>query len=267
MRSSKFKITVKGDEADESIRLGDLVDQLNALKLTLNQVDASIDGGKASDLYYRVTKITMNSPVTVEVEAVSKSGGRARGQRVVSKLSRDIRSVIAGKRPREADLDLLESYRALVKPMQRHVMEVSFQFENEFVPLPRNLDVKVDEILGPDQTERGSIVGSLDVLDIHNHRNVFKVYPAVGPKSIKCTFSNSQLPEAIAGINHFVKISGLLHYKKAEKFPHLIKVDSIEVLPERNSASPLSSLRGIAPDAFDGLSSTEYVEKVRNGEW
>ena len=34
MRSSKFKITVKGDEADESIRLVDLVDQLNALKLT-----------------------------------------------------------------------------------------------------------------------------------------------------------------------------------------------------------------------------------------
>ncbi|KWK50430.1 hypothetical protein WT81_33350 [Burkholderia stagnalis] len=267
MRSSKFKITVKGDEADESIRLGDLVDQLNALKLTLNQVDASIAGGKPSDLYYRVTKITMNSPITVEVEAVSKSGSRARGQRVVSKLNRDIRSVIAGKRPREADLDLLESYRALVKPMQRHVVEVSFQFENELVPLPRNLDIKVDEILGPDQTEQGSIVGSLDVLDIHNHRNVFKVYPVVGPKSIKCSFTRAQLPEAIAGINHFVKISGLLHYKKAEKFPHLIKVDSIEVLPERGNVSSLSGLRGMVPDAFDGLSSTEYVEKVRNGEW
>lgn len=267
MRSSKFKITVKGDEADESIRLVDLIDQLNALKLTLNQVDASLVGGRPSDLYYRITKITMNSPVTVEVEAVSKSGSRARGQRVVSKLSRDIRSVIAGKRPREADLDLLESYRALVKPMQRHVLEVSLQFENDHVPLPRNLDIKVDEILGPDQTEKGAVVGSLDVIDIHNHRNVFKVYPVVGPKSIKCSFSSAQLPEAIVGINHFVRISGLFHYKKAEKFPHLIKVDSIEVLPDRVSANSLSSLRGIAPDAYDGLSSTDYVERVRNGEW
>ncbi|MCB1506872.1 MAG: hypothetical protein KDJ47_18045 [Hyphomicrobiaceae bacterium] len=267
MQSSKFKITVKGDEADESIRLSDLVDQLNALKLALNQVDAAITGGKASDLYYRVIKITMNSPATFEVEAVSKSGSRSHGRRVVSKLSRDIKAVISGKRPRDADLDLLESYRALVKPMQRHVMEVSLQFDGEPVQLPRNLDMKVDEILGPDQTEQGSVVGSLDALDIHDGKNLFKVYPVVGPKSIRCRFQRDLMSQAISGINHFVRISGLLHYKKAEKFPHLIKVASIEVLPERADARPLSSLRGIAPGAYEGLTSTEYVEKVRNGEW
>ena len=75
------------------------------------------------------------------------------------------------------------------------------------------------------------------------------------------------LPQASAGINHFVQITGLLHFKKAEKFPHLIKVDSIEILPEKSDARPLASLRGIAPDAYGGLVSTEYVEKVRNGEW
>ena len=35
MKTSRFKITVKGEEADGSIRLNDLVDQLNALRLTL----------------------------------------------------------------------------------------------------------------------------------------------------------------------------------------------------------------------------------------
>jgi hypothetical protein len=267
MQSNKFKLTVKGDEADESIRLSALVDQLNALKLALNQVDVALSGGKPSDVYYRVTKITMNSPATFEVEAVSRSGKVAQGRRVVSKLSRDIQSVIAGKRPREADLDLMDSYRALVRPMQKHVVEVSLQFEKQRIALPRNFDVKVDDILGPDQVERGSIVGSLDVLDIHNQRNVFRVYPVVGPKSIKCSFSREMLSQAIAGINHFVSITGLLYFKKAEKFPHLIKVDSIEILPERSDARPLASLRGIAPDAYGGLVSTEYVEKVRNGEW
>ncbi len=32
-------------------------------------------------------------------------------------------------------------------------------------------------------------------------------------------------------------------------------------------ARPLASMRGIAPEAYGGLVSTEYVEKVRNGEW
>lgn len=263
--SNKFKMIVKGDEAGESIRLADLVDQLNALEQALNQVEATLGGGKASDLYYRVTKITMNSPATFEVEAVSRTGKVAQGRKVVSKLSRDIQSLMGGKRPKDSDLDLMESYKALVRPMQRHVMEVSFQFEKQHVQLPRNLDIKVDDILGPDQVERGSMVGSLDVLDIR--RNVFRVYPVVGPKSIKCSFSREMLSGAISGINHFVLITGLLHFKKTEKFPHLIKVDSIAILPETSDARPLASLRGIAPDAYGGLGSAEYVEKVRNGEW
>ena len=120
---------------------------------------------------------------------------------------------------------------------------------------------------GPDQVEEGSVVGSLDMIDVHNQRNVFKVYPIVGPSSIKCHFQTGMLPQATAGIKHFVRIAGLLHYKKAEKFPHLIKVSSIEVLPERSDAPNLSSLRGIATGAYGGMSSSDYVEKVRNGDW
>lgn len=268
MKSSKFKITMKGDEADDSLRLNDLIDQLNALKQTLNQIDLAVSGQKSPSLYYRVTKITMNSPATFEVEAVSKAHGPSHGRRVVSKLDSDLRKVIAGKRPKDSGLDLMESYRTLVLPMRKHVAGVSLQFDDaQPMDLPRNLDMKVEDILGPDQIEEGSVVGSLDVIDVHNQRNIFKVYPIVGPSSIKCLFQSGMLPNAVAGIKHFVRISGMLHYKKAEKFPHLIKVSSIDVLPERSDAPSLSSLRGIATGAYGGLSSSEYVEKVRNGDW
>lgn len=267
MQSSKFKITLRGDEVNDSLRLGDLIEQLNAVKQTLNQIDLAISGKKSPSLYYRVTKITMNSPATFEVEAVSKTHGPSHGRRVVSKLKRDLRTVIAGKRPKEADLDLLESYGALVQPMRKHVAQVSLQFDSQPVDLPRNLDMKVDEILGPDQVEQGAVIGSLDLIDVHNQRNLFKIYPVVGPTSIKCHFPREMLSGAIRGINHFVRISGLLHYKKAEKFPHLIKVSAIDVLPERSDAPTLSSLRGIAPHAFGNVSSTEYVEKLRDGDW
>lgn len=268
MKSSKFKITMRGDEADDSLRLSDLIDQLNALKQTLNQIDISVSGQKSPSLYYRITKITMNSPATFEVEAVSKAHGPSYGRRVISKLDRDLRKVISGKRPKDTGLDLMESYRSLVLPMRKHVAEVSLQFDDELpMDLPRNLDMKVEDILGPDQVEEGSVVGSLDMIDVHGQRNFFKVYPIVGPASIKCHFPNGMLSSAISGIKHFVRISGQLHYKKAEKFPHLIKVSSIEVLPERSDAPTLSSLRGIASGAYGGLSSSEYVDKVRNGDW
>ena len=52
MKTSRFKITVKGEEADGSIRLNDLVEQLNALRSTLNQVDQAVSGLKSPSLYY-----------------------------------------------------------------------------------------------------------------------------------------------------------------------------------------------------------------------
>lgn len=268
MSSNKFRITIKGDEADDSLRLSDLIEQLNAVKSALNQVDLAISGGRTASLYYRVTNITMNSPATFELEAVpTKKTSRVYGRRVVSKFNHDLKTVISGRRPHEADLELLESYGGLVQTMRKHVAQVSLQFEDQSMELPRNLDMKVEEILGPDQVEIGSIVGSLDVIDVHNQRNLFKIYPVVGPSSIKCRFPQDMLSEAISGIQHFVRIHGELHFKKSEKFPHLVKVTRIEALPERSDKPSLSSLRGMAAGALGEKSSTEYVDMVRNGDW
>ena len=269
MRASKFRITLTGDEADDSLRLTDLIEQLNAVKSALNQVDLSISGAKSASLYYRVTAITMNSPATFELEAVpTKTKARAHGRRVVSRFIRDLKTVISGKRPHDASLDLLESYGALAQPMHKHVSQVSLQFDDEdSMELPRNLDMRIEEILGPDQIEIGSVVGSLDVIDVHNHKNLFKVYPIVGPSSIKCRFPQGMLAEAIAGLEHFVRIHGELHFKKSEKFPHLVKVSRIEPLPEHSDKASLSSLRGMAEGALGGKSSSEYVDMVRNGDW
>jgi hypothetical protein len=209
----------------------------------------------------------MNSPATFELEAVSKTRSQAHSRRVIAKFNHDLKTVIAGKRPKDAALELLESYAALVQPMRKHLAQVSMQFENQSMELPRNLDMKVDEILGPDQIEQGSIVGSLDVIDVHNQRNLFKIYPVVGPSSVKCKFPQGMLSEAVSGIQHFVKIYGELHFKKSEKFPHLIKVSKIEILPERSDKASLSNIRGIATGALGGMSSTEYVDMVRNGDW
>lgn len=267
MNDGRFKVTLKGDEADDGLRLSDLIDQLDAIKQVLNQIDKRVSGRKSPGLYYRITALSMNSPVTLEVEAVSKQKGQNYGPQVISRFGRDIQEVIGGHRPKDADIDLLESYRALAQPLKKHVSQFIFQINSEQIDIPKSLDAKVDVILGPDQIERGSITGSLDVLDIHNGRNLFKVYPVVGPSSVKCHFTKGMFREAVAGIDHFVRIHGEVYYKKAEKFPHFMEVDHIEVLPEESDLPKLSSLRGMAKDAFEGLSSADFVEKIRNGDW
>ena len=47
---------------------------------------------------------------------------------------------------KEATLDLLESYGALVAPMRKHLAQVAFEFEGKSMELPRNLGMKVDDL-------------------------------------------------------------------------------------------------------------------------
>lgn len=265
MNDGRFKVTLKGDEADEGVRLSDLIDQLDTIKQVLNQIDKRVSGRKSPGLYYRITALSMNSPITLEVEAVTKQQGPNYGSQVISRFGKDIQEIIGGHRPKDADIDLLESYRALVQP--KHISQFIFQIDSDQIDVPKSLDAEVERILGPDQVERGSLTGSLDVLDIHNGRNLFKVYPMVGPSSVKCHFAQGMFKEAVAGIDRFVRIHGTLHYKKAEKFPHFMEVERIEVLPEASDLPKLSSMRGMAEDAFEGLSSTDFVEKIRDGDW
>ena len=267
MNDGRFKVTLKGDEANDGLRLSDLIDQLDAIKQVLNHIDKRVSGRKSPGLYYRITALSMNSPVTIEVEAVSKQKNSNYGPQVVARFGRDIRDVMNGTRPVDADIDLLESYKLLVQPLKKHVSQFIFQIEDDQIDIPKSLDAKVDLILGPDQVERGSIVGSLDVLDIHKGKNLFKVYPVVGPSSVKCHFAKGMFKDAVSGIDHFVRIHGELYYKKAEKFPHFMEVERIEVLPEEADLPKLSSMRGMAKDAYDGLSATDYIEKARNGDW
>ena len=274
MITNRFKITLKGDEADESLRLSDLIAQLDSIKKVLNELDKRVSGKPAASLYYRVVGLSMNSPAMIEIEAVLKATKASatvvksrHASVVINRLKRDIKDVNKGKRPPDADIELLETYKSLSHPQKSHITQFRFESNSTAVDVPRSFEEKVDAILGLDHKERGSLVGSLEVIDIHNQRNIFRVFPTLGPSSIRCKFPAALLSKAVDGIGHFVRISGDLHFKSSEKFPHFMTVTKIEKLPEKPSDVSLSALRGMAKGAFGNLAAADYVDKLRNGDW
>lgn len=274
MITNRFKITLKGDEADESLRLSDLIAQLDSVKKVLNELDKRVSGKRAATLYYRVVGLSMNSPAMIEIEAVAKTAKSAvksvksrHASAVINRLKRDIKEVNKGKRPPDSDIELLETYKSLSHPQKSHVTQFLFESNATTVDVPKSFESKVEAILGPDQIERGSLIGSLEVIDIHNQRNIFRVFPTVGPSSIRCKFPAGLLSKAIDGIGHFVKISGDLHFKSSEKFPHFMTVTKIDKLPEKPADVSLSAIRGMAKGAFGKLAAADFVDKQRNGDW
>lgn len=267
MASNKFAITLKGDEADEMLRLRDFVDQLGAFKKVLNQIELFLFPDKPQDLYFVISKLTMNSPITVEFEAVSKNKNINYGPKIVEKLGNDLDHIVNGKRPPQSNLELLETYKILGEPSKRHIAGLTLNFNDKKIEITSAFETIIDNLVGPDHIEIGSMLGDLEYINLHHKTNQFKIYPVVGPVSVKCHFKPSLLNDVLAAINRYVSVSGALHYKKGEKFPHFIEVESIENMPDQESLPSFSSLRGMAKGEYGGLSSEKYIERVRNEEW
>ncbi len=264
---SKFMLTLKGGISDgESVRLADLIDQLKAVKDVLNALDKKMIGAKKPSLFYRVVGMNMNSPAIIEIEAVPQEGKIDVGSRVIRNLISGLKYINDGKRPIDADFEVMESFREIAAPLKRNLATLSISSNNESVEVSQNIEQRVEEILGPDQVEIGSVRGSLDLIDLHNKKNLFKIYPIIGAKSIKCHFPDQLLQKAVSGLNHFVKVYGEIHTKSNEQFPHFIQIYDIEVLPESSDIPLLSSLRGFAKGAYLGKSSSDHIIDNRD-DW
>ena len=87
MASNKFAIIIRGDDQSDGLRLSALVDQLEAVRQVLVKVESSLIGKHRQRVFYRINKITMNSPATFEIEAVSK------GDNVLKDLKSSIDSI------------------------------------------------------------------------------------------------------------------------------------------------------------------------------
>ena len=117
-----------------------------------------------------------------------------------------------------------------------------------------------------DEIIESTMNGTFELLMINQKNNLFNLYPVVGGKKILCDFPKNLLQKAISAVDHYVSISGQYHYKYGHPYPYYVKVTEIEIYPDENQLPNLFDLRGIAPNATNGLSSEDFVRKRRN-EW
>ena len=126
--------------------------------------------------------------------------------------------------------------------------------------------VAINVILAPEETSLGYVEGRLEAINLHDDANVFYIYPIVGPTKIRCGFPSELRDEAVRALDHEVRVQGTLCYKSRASFPYRIDAEALTVIPDESELPSLMDLRGIAPNATDGLPSEEFVRRVRD-EW
>jgi hypothetical protein len=114
---------------------------------------------------------------------------------------------------------------------------------------------------------RGKLRGRLAVLNSWNpEERSFRLQVTLAPgKPVNCTYRNEHLVNELgSGFEGVAEVDGLLHYRRAEVWPHRAEVDAIRVLA-REQVTSLKDLVGIL-QLPRGQDSVSYVRSLRDAE-
>ena len=263
---ARIKIQLKGAFSDDHhVRLSDFIIQLNALQLALVNTESIISGSNKPSLYYRIIDLTHSSPSTVLLEAKPYQQVGDLSTEVVDKFFIGLRQIQeTGQISDEFDRPVLESYKALGVTLRKNITEIKLSNGRYQIEITRQLEARIDNILGSETIVEGSIEGMLEAINIHNQANKFQIFPSVGPTKVACHFPDGMLREAIAAINRYVHVIGQVKYQSRGFFPHEVEVAEMKVYPEEHELPTLGGLRGIAPGVTGELDSVAFIRSIRD---
>jgi hypothetical protein len=248
-----------------NVRLEDFLEELGAIKTALKHTELIV-AGKPNTVYYRVVDLTHTSPASVRIEAVAqRKEYKHMPRRIVRRFSTSLRMIQRRHRaPRDFNLDTLEAYKNIYNPLGKKLRKVTITEDEKQKKTAINqaFDDALRRIIGPDEKERGSMMGKLEALNVHLGNRVFAIYPTVGASKVTCKFVGTDIRDKVLkSAGQYVRVDGWIVFKNKAKFPHAMEVRDIEPF---GAVSKLSDIRGIAPDATKGERSEDFLRKLRD---
>lgn len=268
MTSNEFEIELEGGAEDAGqLRLSALASELEAVRKALGGVDRSLTGERKPSVYYRVVRISNQSPMSLTLIPVGVNAEQRNGKRIFERFVADWSLVKQKKSPE--DPSVLESFRNITATARKeHISRVTFRFGKQRIDLARDVEESVERLIAKETTVlRGTLTGRMDAINLHGKQKEFRIYPIAGPTSIVCRFPEELKEKAIQAIDHKTAVTGQLVYRGGAKYVSEVVVKKIETFEDDARLPTLQDLCGAAPDATGDLSPEEFIERLRDEEW
>ena len=263
-------MTIESAESDrEHVSLEDFSFQLEALRKILSNTESSISGEQA-EIDWQIVDLKHSSPAEIVLEPVDTRTDADKEDIAFETVNRVIGylKTLSEKSPPpvEANQHLLGHYRTFSEKIQKGILRVSLKSGTDTVRISKSVSAAIDAVTLSETKSVGTVEGRLEFVNIHADRNIFRIYSAIPPERVTCSFRPDKIEEAREALGRKIRVLGELTYPKGDNFPRTVKVETIELLPEDDDLPGLMDLRGIAPDITGDLSSEEFVRNLRDAE-
>jgi hypothetical protein len=266
MSKNVITLTFEGLESEgKDIRLSDLLVGLQNFIGAIKKAEELVSGSDTTAIIYRVIDLKHSSPAVLAVEAYPKYSDYKFIEPSHDLFFGVMDNIQSGKTIVDRlDYDLLSRIKNAASPVGKTMTSLKIEREGNVIYLDRAFKEKIDAFMAPEEFYTGSFRGMLEAINIHGGTNVFNLYPNIGPSKIKCHFTSDLMREAITAIGRRVEIRGVLKYKANTKYPHEADVKAMEIFPPDEELPSFYDLLGADPEITGGLSSEEFIEKIRN---
>lgn len=268
----RITLRIVGQEEDRGdVRFNDFIKQLGILRSALSETERVALGKKSKkkSVYYKVVDLSHNSPAAVVLEAVPVKAQEDKAGEVVDAFFENLDKIEQGIIPSGFDYEAIQAFKEIPSLYEKkRLSEITISRNGDQGRILNKLSQRVDEILGPDEYEYGSLTGMLEQINLHSNQNVFTIYPTSQRPKLRCKFPQDLRKDAIQAVGQYVNVSGKLKFKpKLDiSYPYEVIVSEIEIYRPENELPTLASLGGIAPDATGDVASEDFVREMRD-EW
>ena len=243
------------------VRLQAFLAQLGAIRKVLELARAR----SGANTYFRIVDLSHSSPVKIVVEEVAKKGNKGpfatpRVRADVSFVKRSSSARIATRLGVDEDgYDYLEALEALAEPVGRELARMGIGS----TPIDAEFGERIKKALAPTERIKGSVSGKLEVVDLHNKLS-FVIFPTIGPKKVRGTFSEALRQRVLESIGRYVTIHGTLLYRGDKSFPFAATELSEIEIHGSEKATGLMDLWREAPEITARKSTAAFIRESRH---
>lgn len=266
MENYKITLEIGNDTEGKNVRLADFVTELTRFTEVAGHAEEVISGRSTRTIYYRVINLTHSSPASVTLEACVKDPRFDIREGTLKEISNTMTKLKKGEEIKGSDrFDLVDSMRNFSDPVGTKIshLRVIFGGKNE-INIDNEFKARAALYVAPEESCESTARGMLDIINIHGHDRVFWLYPEIGPNKIQCIFPDKLFDKARMALGMRVEVTGMFKYKVNAPYAHLAEVEDLIVLPLDDELPTFKDLFGIDPDMTNGLSSEDYIRKIRS---
>lgn len=276
MAGKRITLQIKGNPTEGGdVKLTTFIDKLEAFKNALLHTERLISGSEKPTVSFRIVDASHKSPLTVTFEAfpikprnpLKKFNDLS--QSTVENFFGNLHAIKSkGELRGKMDKPALDSYLKLGDKFGQEVFGLTIRNggkKNKDIDIDNELITDIVELLGKEEIVFGSIMGRAEAFNAHDN-SIFWVYPSAGPTRIVCRFSQNMQQKAKSALLKYVRVTGRMKYKPADKFPYEVEVGDIEELPDVKDLPTLMSLRGAIVEGTKEKSE-DTIRQIRNANW